>query len=612
MKISQTKQYEVIRHVMDTFNEYEEQMTTYRERMMRIYRECSTFSVLRANPWDTTFKVNKPFEIINKKLPKIYSSARTVKWLVSYKSDDHIDEINKSIAWLDGQLATTVVKEKQATIKDMADAIKDKLYDIFERKQLKEVLRLWAKAGITFGIWWAKVETQYEMVRSPKKEIWVEYDEFGNQVEVVNKKVEEKVSKSYPCIVNKSWTDMYYDPRYLRLEDMPSVIDVTRNVRLSYFTKNKDDFMNVDQIVEMRGLQRDDPQWFRQRVLAIHGENTNTDIDMSKLDVKCFYWYFDMSEEDDRRNEKLYEFWTINDCVLVKAEEITQIPYEDFRVFEDTEQFFATGYVEAILWLTDELNYKKNMASQYINQWINRSWIVWANSWIDPRKLNGWAGNILLSRLDAQTTLANIQEIPHRQIPSDYFQEQNDFERQIQALSFSIDTSTPNTQQALTNTATGAKIQANITDWVDDEVRNHFEEAMIKIAYKMLQKEFDSGDDIMTYKKQWSDEFRAVNKELMREALEKYDIKIQVWSSAFDSVDNRRNEAIAVWNILKDGKMSWLPINLKKWFESVIDSFEWLDKEAIFEQVMPWMWQSLHQSTPTGSIPMIPTWPASQ
>lgn len=116
MKISQQKQYEVIRYVMDTFDNYEKQMTVYRERMMRIYRETSTFSALRVNPWDTTFKVNKPFEIINKKLPKIYSSARTVKRLVSYKSDDHIDETNKEIQGLDPMMASEVVKKKKAGI----------------------------------------------------------------------------------------------------------------------------------------------------------------------------------------------------------------------------------------------------------------------------------------------------------------------------------------------------------------------------------------------------------------------------------------------------------------------------------------------------------------
>jgi hypothetical protein len=44
--------------------------------------------------------------------------------------------------------------------------------------------------------------------------------------------------------------------------------------------------------------------------------------------------------------------------------------------------------------------------------------------------------------------------LQHRQLPSDYFQEQNDIERQIQNATFSIDTSSQKSEQALTNTAT--------------------------------------------------------------------------------------------------------------------------------------------------------------
>ena len=41
-------------------------------------------------------------------------------------------------------------------------------------------------------------------------------------------------------------------------------------------------------------------------------------------------------------NEKLYEFRTVDDVLLVYAKEISTMPFEDFRVFEDTESFFAT------------------------------------------------------------------------------------------------------------------------------------------------------------------------------------------------------------------------------------------------------------------------------
>jgi len=50
--------------------------------------------------------------------------------------------------------------------------------------------------------------------------------------------------------------------------------------------------------------------------------------------------------------------------------------------------------------------------------------------------------------------MKNIEELPFRELPMDYFQEQNDIERQIQGATFTVDTSNPRNEQALTNTAT--------------------------------------------------------------------------------------------------------------------------------------------------------------
>ena len=87
------------------------------------------------------------------------------------------------------------------------------------------------------------------------------------------------------------------------------------------------------------------------------------------------------------KGEKLYEFWTVNDMLLVYAKEIAFIPFESVKCFEDTETFLSTGFIEPIIGLQDELNFKKNSASQYINQALNRNWVWSPNSGVDPRSL---------------------------------------------------------------------------------------------------------------------------------------------------------------------------------------------------------------------------------
>lgn len=70
----------------------------------------------------------------------------------------------------------------------------------------------------------------------------------------------------------------------------------------------------------------------------------------------------------------------VNDIVVICMEEISQNPYELIRCFEDTETLFSWGFVEPIVGLQQELNFKKNSASEYINQALNRSFVRNPNS----------------------------------------------------------------------------------------------------------------------------------------------------------------------------------------------------------------------------------------
>ena len=121
---------------------------------------------------------------------------------------------------------------------------------------------------------------------------------------------------------------------------------------------------------------------------AITGLSVSSMIRPDKLDVKCYYGYYDISESKDMSKERLYEFWTVSDTILVYAQEISVLPYEDFRVFEDTEFFYATGYLEPLLGLQEEMNRKKNRASEYVNQILKPSYIRSPARGVDPRKLN--------------------------------------------------------------------------------------------------------------------------------------------------------------------------------------------------------------------------------
>ena len=83
----------------------------------------------------------------------------------------------------------------------------------------------------------------------------------------IESSVKEGISNEYPCISVVPVTDMYFDPRYLRFEDMPAVIEIKRRVRLSSLTKNKKKYMNIDKVIEAGKVARDDPNGFRNFIL---------------------------------------------------------------------------------------------------------------------------------------------------------------------------------------------------------------------------------------------------------------------------------------------------------------------------------------------------------
>jgi len=220
------------------------------------------------------------------------------------------------------------------------------------------------------------------------------------------------------------------------------------------------------------------------------------------------------------------------------------------------------------------MNFKKNSASEYINQSLNRSWIYSANSGINPADINSRPNGLMATTKDAQTAAANLVEIPHRPLPSEYFGEQNDIERQIQAQTFTVDTTANKSNQALTNTATGARIKFFESNVVIDELRKHLEEGMERISYKLLEETFENMEDNIVIKKLDDSGFWEINKELLRDAFTRYSIKVEVNSSSFDDIESRQEASIGFFNMLLQGAQAGVPVDLTAAMKDIIVDFE--------------------------------------
>lgn len=577
MRLTQDQQIRVVKHISSVFTDYKNRSDNYREEMNEIYDTVNNFRRVkhdakqlddnRAKP-TYEYLVNKAFEIENKIVPKVFGSSPN--WIVTFKPTYEVaDGINTQ---------------------EMADMVRDYLEEQYKKQDFREILKIVCKWGIRYGNAFVKVGYKYKLDRTKETKEVEELDEYWQPLSIITNNIKEEIADEYACIEYKGWSDMYYDPRYLRLEDMPAIIEVADKVRLSFFTQNKSKYMNVDKLVECVKCESETLDQYKTRVFTSTGIHITDSwfITPSTLEVKKYYWYFDLWDDEELKEERLYEFWTVNDLIVVYAKEITYFPFEDFRVFIDPEFYFAKGYIQSIIWLQNELNHQKITAQEYINRALYPPMIRSPNSGIDPRQLvNPKPWSIIVTTKWWDQALANMVQYPFRELQSSYRQNANDLERQIQAGTFTIDTSNPLNQQALTNTATGAKIKEFESNAVTGDTRKEFETMMARVAYKLLQAAYDNMDwNIKVPKKDWTGD-REVNKEAFKNALSKYNIRIEAWSSSFDSVEQRRNDSLAQFNLAMQAMQAWIPVDMKYQFEKVMQTFEWVDTSKLFIQEMP-------------------------
>ena len=548
-KLTSSERYDLVKYVKETFDSYAKDLKIYQDNLMEIYKEINKTQETATNEWDTRFHVNKMREIENKVTPKIM--AKNPRFIVSWRTD----------AWEEGDetLAQDKREEKIKSKRDLPLALQDYLSQMFEKQEMRKKFKLFAKSGVRYGTAWGKVYYKNE-------------DEGGT-----------------PMIDIKSFADMYFDPRYTTLDEMPAIIELVRSVRISELeASGKYDEAELKTLKDIK--QEKDPTLKRQLIEQYAGiQNTNevAEPDLTNLELKIYEGY----DVDDN----FVRITTVSDYILIWYEEIEDFSYEEFRVFEDTETFFAKGFVEWVMGLQREQNWKKNAASEYINHSLNRTWVLSPNAGIDPAELFSWPWHLIIPEsINAREVIdQHLVELPHRELPMQYFNEQNDFERQIQAASYTIDIANRSPWVGQTNTATGEKIQYSEMNDVVNDVRVSFEDALARIAYKILNVTYENMDTNIYFKSSKKG-FWKLHKEAFKDALRRFDIKIEANSSSSVDVESRRADAIAKKNIIAEAVQvgAMTAEQAKEAYKEILNTFEGTDVEKYFADnlQLPMLW----------------------
>lgn len=624
-KVPEQVQAKAASMISSVFSTYEDRMMPRKKELLYIFEQYSTFREPQDTNWSTSFKVNKAKEIIEKILPSM--TAKDPRWIVSignvkaFKDTPEVSKLKDAITTEQGgdivDIDNLVMSQKQEGLQDQAEAVQDYLTYIFDRYHLMDRVELYAKNGISDGKGYAQIVYKTEKAFISKRVPLVDEetneqmrdDDTGELMFVEEK--EEVVTGEYPTIEPISWADMYYDSRFIELEDRPCHIRIKEGVRYADLLKFKSRYMNLSKIDDMVKASNDSTdasrQSFKLRMMQITGIqdfDKVAPVDENSLTLRYFWGLF--STTGEAKDERMYRIVTVNDSIVIEMKEITFIPIEEWKCFPNGKDGNATGFVEPMMGLQEELNFKKNSASEYINKSLQRQRIWSPQSGIDPETINDV---IIPTSADGATALANFPEVPFGQLGADYFNEQNDFERQIQAASHTIDVSAPRSQEGLTDTATGAKIKFFESNKVVNAVVRRFERSLESLAYKLLQCAFDNMEDNIIFKKQGSEEFWHMNKEALRDAINKYKIKIEINSSSFNDINDRRDSALAWFNILQKvdeqlansgspRRVDFIPV-----LEEIGHTFEKKDPNKFLKN------QQLEQTIPGQIPPPVPVGP---
>ena len=132
IRTTTTQQQMAVLHVADTYKQYKDLLQPYYDRLLEVYKELNSFHYPKKADWSTTFKVNKMHEVSNKILPRIVS--RNPKRIVSVKPDYVNSQEEVDLGQLDMQ----------------SQAVQDLLSTTFDKYNLQEPVRLWAKGMVNY------------------------------------------------------------------------------------------------------------------------------------------------------------------------------------------------------------------------------------------------------------------------------------------------------------------------------------------------------------------------------------------------------------------------------------------------------------------------------
>ena len=552
-------QSKAVAYVTTIKSSYKNMCDPQKQKLRDLYDKVMDYRPEKDYAWQSALKVNFANHIeqlvtarITAKNPKVLVSLRgnpkeiaRMYYGKEPKTQEELEEFNAFVRQIQNKWAPALQRYLNI-LQDTAGYL--------------PVYRRLAKQLVRTGNTYADVTYRYDIHRTQDKK---------------TQKARATVANEYPMIECISFQELFIDPRYHQTADSMAVIRMHERVNLAelYAQQAHDgDLMNLDKIHPGDNQKN----WEREQLyrLMIPNDTDPIEIESKTLTVDKFKGYYSPSGKPE--DIGLYEIWTVNHALLIKFKEIPRIGLRSAICFEDPEQHFGIGYVEPILGLQDEYNFKLNSSIEYINHALNRTFVWSENSGIDPRELieSNAPNGIIKTTVDGPTAMENFIELPKRDINPSYFSQQQELRANMQTVSFTTDANNPGGSAGATNSATATRARFFDSNTVYADTLRHFEELVCDIMYDIIDAIYENMDDDIIIAAMGEGEFVKIDKRVLEDAPLRYSIRCEVGSSSFDSIENRREDVLAKLTIAERAIANGVQMNMEDIFVDLYGTFE--------------------------------------
>lgn len=463
---------------------------------------------------------------------------------------------------------------------NFTETVADWLMFMWDEKNLRRQARLMVKNGLTYGTSFVKLDMDYITRKETVSRKVVEVEEIEvlnpetglpetEEVEVEELVEEEIELSALPIFKTLDIFDIDIDPRVECIEDAQGIIQTAELVALSDLYEMEEDcnLFNLDEIEHMAGGPVVGPDGIdkgdkltERGIPNIDGSSDGTEeskggVDINALTVREYWGRFCPS--DDPKDTKEYVITIVNDALVIRCEEnpyatkITPSGVRPFEIYVDSDvpnELYGVGEIEPTETLQIGLSKIKNQRLDNVDLVMNRMWKVERTAGVNPRDLKSYPGNII-----EMDDLDGLQAVATPDVTSSSYQEEDRYLRDFQLATGTISAAGGGGRDDFVNTATGQKIRSKEQSSRFGLKIENLEDTLSRIGRKMLLMIDALDDEVFVIRRKDEQnggfKFTKIKADVLKEAIEGMAVKVKAGSTISDDYEERRNDAIARWNL---------------------------------------------------------------